>query len=370
MTRSLAALFSGILTLAIIGSCSSGKHAYKNGDYYEAVLTSVQRLRQNPDHKKSTEVLKLSYQAAVNFLETDAQNQLNSNANFKWRSAVQSYEKINNLYEQIRTSPGAMKVITNPVNKYNELTNAKNKAAEEVYEAGVQAMMKNTRENAKEAYYLFKESQNYSPGYREAIEMTNQAEYNATFRISFDESNASRENFSIQPAVSNTQRQFLKFYSTAEALNTKDPIDQNLKLIYRGCMVPNNPSTSSSTENVEKDVKVGEKTVNGKKEDVMEKVKAKVTIYSRSITAECSSMIQITDLKAGSTLVNNQIDGTSNWQYSWATYSGDARALSNNHKELVKKKEAYPQRDDLVNQARQNLLNNLSAQLRSFYSKY
>ena len=369
MTRSLCALLFSFLTF-IISSCSSGKGAYKHGDYYEAVLASVQRLRQNPDHKKSKEILNLSYQAAVSYLETDAQNQLSSNANFKWRSAVQSYSKINNLYEQIRTSPGAMKVIANPVNKYTELTEAKTKAAEEVYEAGVQAMMKNTRENAKEAYFLFKESETYSPGYREAIEMTNQAEYNATFRVSFDESNASRENFSLQPAVNNTQRQFLKFYSTNEALNTKDPIDQNLKLVYRGCSVPQNSSTSSSSEEVEKDVKVGEKTVNGKKEDVLEKVKAKVTTYSRSFRVDSYSMIQITDIKAGTTLLNNEVDGSASWQYSWATYSGDTRALSNSQKELTKKKEAYPDRDDLANKARQNLLSNLSGQLRSFYSKY
>ena len=369
MKRILSVLTFGFIAV-IIASCSSGKGAYKHGNYYEAVLTAVQRLRQNPDHKKSKEVLHLSYQAAVSFLETDAQNQLNSNANFKWRSAVQSYEKINNLYEQIRTSPGAMKVVTNPVNKFKELTEAKTKAAEEVYEAGVQAMMKNTRENSKEAYYLFKESETYSPGYREAIEMTNQAEYNATLRISFDEANASRENFSLQPAINSTQRLFLKFYSASEALNTKDPIDQNLKLIYKGCSIPNNTSTSSSVEEVEKDVKVGEKTVNDKKEDVFEKVKAKVTTYSRSLRAESSSVIQVTDLKAGTTLINNQIGGSASWQYSWATYSGDVRALNNNQKELIKKREAYPDRDDLVNKARQNLLSNLSGQLRSFYSKY
>ena len=144
-----------VISVFFLDSCSSGKSAYKHGDYYDAVLTAVQRLRQNPDHKKSKEVLSLSYQLAVNFLETDAQNQIASNANFKWRSAVQNYEKINRLYEEIRTSPGALRVIPNPVTKYKELTDVKGKAAEESYEAGVQAMLKNTRGDAKQAYFLF-----------------------------------------------------------------------------------------------------------------------------------------------------------------------------------------------------------------------
>jgi hypothetical protein len=73
--------------------------------YYKPLID----LRQKPDHKKSKEVLATSYQMAIDYLETDAQNQIASNANFKWRNAVDDYEKINNLYEQIRTSPGALK---------------------------------------------------------------------------------------------------------------------------------------------------------------------------------------------------------------------------------------------------------------------
>jgi hypothetical protein len=369
MLRSLPVWALSLLIL-LFDSCSSGKSAYKHGDYYEAVLTSVNRLRQNPDNKKSKEILSLSYQAAVSFLETDAKNQLEANANFKWRGAVQNYEKINTLYEQIRTSPGAMKVIPNPVNRYKELTEAKGKAAEEVYEAGVQALLKNTRQDAKDAYFLFKESEGYSPGYREAIEMTNQAEYNATFRVSYEETNASRENFSLSPAIARTQRQFLKFYSTAEALNTKDPIDQTLKLIYRGSSIPQNPSTSSNSQEVEKDIKVGEKLVNGKKEPVYEKAKAKVTTYSKSISAESIAFIKITDIKAGSQLADQTVTGVSSWQYSWATYTGDQRALSDSQKSLTQKKETYPATDQLVEKARQDLLTNLSNQLKNFYSKY
>ncbi len=122
--------------LLILDSCFSGKVALKRGDYYGAVSQAVAHLRKKPDHKKSREVLSTSYTAAIEYLETDAQNQIASNANFKWKNAVQNYERINNLYEQIRTSPGALKVISNPVNKYKELTDVKDKAAEETYEAG------------------------------------------------------------------------------------------------------------------------------------------------------------------------------------------------------------------------------------------
>src|SRR6267142_5579557 len=88
-----------IVGIVLVEACTSGKSAYKHGDYYTAVLEAVQRLRQSPDNKKSKEVLGLSYQAAVDFLNTDVQNQLASNARSKWRSVVLDYDKINTLYE-------------------------------------------------------------------------------------------------------------------------------------------------------------------------------------------------------------------------------------------------------------------------------
>ena len=76
-----------LLAALILDACTSGKSAYQHGDYYQAVIESVQRLRQSPDNKKSKEILSLSYQAAVDNITQDAQNQITSNANMKSASA-------------------------------------------------------------------------------------------------------------------------------------------------------------------------------------------------------------------------------------------------------------------------------------------
>ncbi len=107
----LSLLLGFIFLIILIESCTSGKSAYKHGDYYTAVLVAVERLRQSPDNKKSKDVLRLSYQAAVDYLNTDAQNQIASNAQFKWKTVVQDYDKINSLYENIVLLPGRLVVI-------------------------------------------------------------------------------------------------------------------------------------------------------------------------------------------------------------------------------------------------------------------
>ncbi|HTF18640.1 MAG TPA: hypothetical protein VK658_11235, partial [Chryseolinea sp.] len=136
-----AAIF---LTIA----CSSGKKAYEQGNYYEAVTRSVARLRQNPDHSKSLEALKNAYPLAVEYYEQEAKNQVASNAPLKWKSAIDSYSTINGMYELIRQCPGCKKVVPNPKEYYAEIGPLKDKAAEESYNLGIDALMKGNRVEA------------------------------------------------------------------------------------------------------------------------------------------------------------------------------------------------------------------------------
>src|SRR5687767_822401 len=104
--------------IVIAAGCSSGKKAYEKGDYYGAVMKSITRLRQNPDHSKSQETLQSAYPLALEFFETQANNEIASNSPFKWKNAIQSYNSINQMYEQIRQCPGCMKVVRTPKNYY------------------------------------------------------------------------------------------------------------------------------------------------------------------------------------------------------------------------------------------------------------
>lgn len=369
MKISLFLLFP--ILLILLDSCSSGKAAYKQGDYYEAVLTAVQRLRQKPDHKKSKEVLRLSYQLAVDYLESDVQNQIAANANFKWRTATQNYEKINTLYNEIRTSPGALKVIPNPVNKFNELTEVKDKAAEETYEAGIQALLKNTREDAKQAYFLFNEANTYSPGYREAIEMIEQAKFNATLKVVVQPSILNYSDWNFEPIVFGyTDNQFVKFYTPRQAEEENlEKIDQFIKVIVNGYQEAR-ASVSQRVDTYSDSVKTGEKTVNGKKVPVLTKVTAKMTTYTKKITGRGSISLVITDAVSRADIRNTDVVSDVSWSDSWASYTGDVRALSSTNRKLCEKREPYMERNYLENQAKRDLDNRLRNELRSFYSKY
>ncbi|HWA35386.1 MAG TPA: hypothetical protein VG737_14700, partial [Cyclobacteriaceae bacterium] len=93
MQKTLALL----LLVVIADACSSGKAALKKGNYYEAVLESVHRLRSSPDNKKAKAVLAEGYSLAVEYIDTDIQNAIAADDPAKWRNAVKGYESINYL---------------------------------------------------------------------------------------------------------------------------------------------------------------------------------------------------------------------------------------------------------------------------------
>lgn len=355
----------------IVQSCSSGKNALKQGDYYQAVSLAVNRLRQNPDHKKSKEVLKTSYRFAVDYLEQSAQDQITSNANFKWKNAVQSYEQINSLYEQIRTSPGALKIIPNPVNKYKELTELKDKAAEESYEAGIQAMLKNTRDDAKRAYFLFTDANSLSPGYRESIEMMEQAKFNATIKVIVDPTFANYNNWNFEPVVFGVRPgQFVKFYTPREAEDANlTRVDHIVKVSVNGYN-ENRPATSNRTATFTDSVKVSEKTVNNQKIPVYGKIEAKMITYEKVVTARGSIVLYIRDANSGADLRNSDIVTDERWSERWATCSGDVRAIPEATRKLCGTKEPFMPRDFLLTQTKRSLDNKLANALSGFYSNY
>lgn len=363
-------LFVVYILWVMLDACTSGKSALSHGNYYEAVLESVNRLRSSPDNKKAKLVLQQSYPLAVEYIDTGIKNAIAADEPNKWRNAVQGYEQINHMNDQIKTSLGAMKVISQPTSRYNELKEVRPKAAEEAYNDGITSLMKNTRDDAKRAYFSFKEANSYQDGYRESIEMMNQAEYNATLRVAYEEVNASNLNYgSMQPIINSLQRQFLKFYPVSQRDTV--PPHQYLRLIFNGYYEDSRSQTTSNTENLTRDVKTGEKKgADGKTVDIMTSVAAKYTVYRKSKGARSTSMLTITDAASQAVLQNQNIEGRSLWQQEWATYSGDIRALSSSQQSLCKQRESAPNDQDLYKQAMNNLQNNVQQALRNFYSRY
>ncbi|MEO5599549.1 MAG: hypothetical protein ABIR06_01345 [Cyclobacteriaceae bacterium] len=371
-----------VFTLIILSSCSSGKKAYERGDYYSAVMKAINRLRQNPDHSKSAEILGEAYPLAVEYSESQANNEIASNSPFKWKNAIQSYNQINQLYEQIRQCPGCLKVIKNPKNYYGELAPLKEKAADESYNAGINALMKGTRNDAKQAYFNFADAQSFVPGYKDVVDYLDKSKYEATLKVIVEQIPLpARYNLSggfFQDRVEEflhtnyTDQQFIKFYTPREAESVQlSQADQILRIQFDDFSV-GNTSLKEKEETLSKDsVKVGEVKMEGKLVPVYNTVKAKLSVIRKEVLSNGLLSMVVVDARTNGILSHKKFTGEFLWLNSWARFNGDERALTDKQLALCKEREIQPPgAQELFLEFTKPIYNQLIPSLRSFYQNY
>jgi len=366
----------------LLGACSSGKRALEHGDYYEAVILSVKRLRQKPDHEKSIETLKESYPLAVNFLEGQANNTIAANAPYKWKNVIQSYNQIDQMYEEIRQCPACLKVIPNPKNYYAELGPLKEKAADESYTAGIDALMRGTRNDAKQAYFNFADVQSYVPGYKDVVEYLDKAKDVATLKVILEQVQVPgryslsagffQENVESFLHSTYTEKTFIRFYTPQEASSVNlTNADQIMRIMFEDFSV-GNTNTTQRVDNLKRDsVRVGEAKVNGKVIPVYNTVTAKLNSFRKEVISTGVLSMVILDAKNSGILKSQKFQGNYVWANNWAVFNGDERALTTDQLNMCKQRELMPPApQDLFVQFTRPIYDQLTYNVRTFYQNY
>ncbi|MBL3655729.1 hypothetical protein [Fulvivirga sediminis] len=377
-------LFSSLLIISfLILNCSSGKKALEQGDYYQAVLKAVNRLRQKPDHKKSKETLRAGYPLAIRTIEQDVQNTLSGNSKYKYKSVLQKYQLINNMYEEIRRSPGALKIIHSPKNYYNELPKIQEMAAEESYREGLNALEKDTREGAKQAYYNFRDVQSFVAGYKDVENKIEEALFKATLKVVVEQIPVpTRYNLSarffqdkIEEYLHTHYRSnlFVRFYNPQEAERENLPyVDQYLRLQFDDFTV-GETHIFKNTETFSKDsVKVGTaKLDDGSSVDVFNTVKAKMTTWKKEVISKGLFSMQVYDAHTNAILVHNKFNGEFVWVSKWGSYNGDERALTEDQIKICNNEEVIPPPpQDLFIEFTRPIYDQLVSSVNTYYNRF
>ena len=370
-----------IISLLLM-ACSTGKKAYERGDYYNATLQAVNRLRSNPDSKKALNAVKDSYPMALNYFQGKVDYAINTNSPFKYTEIVDYYEKMNRMSDEISRCPAAMNFFPN-INYYTtELFDARQQAAEEQYTAGLANEKLNTRLSWKDAYFNFLNADNFVPGYRDVSDRMPNAKFNATLKVIVEQIPVPLKyqltsdfflNQIIENLLSNRPNEFVDYYSPESARKAGITYpDQVLRMNFDEFTIGQVYDKETVQEFSRDSVEVGSVDMpNGTKKKVYNTVKAKLTTYHRELISNGVLDVTIIDLPNNNVVSQRKFPGQFIWFTEWGSFNGDERALNNNQLALCKKRPASPPGpQDLFVEFTKPIYNQVTPFLKSFYRKY
>lgn len=353
----LANIFIFISVIVIISSCSSGKGALQRGNYEEAVLQAVNRLRSSPDNKNATATLREAYPLALNWNMSNIDRLRSSNERFKWEGVLNSYQNLTRLHDEILRCPACLRLVPSPSSYLNEANEARNLAAAERYEAGDKLMTAETRDRmtAREALSHFRVAEDLVSNYKDTRKRMDEARFYATLKIVVEQVPVNSRSFTLSDEffrnkiyeyISTNPRmnEFVRFYTPNEAIATglQNP-DHIVKLQFDDFVVGQTFMNSNTETVTSKDsVKVGEVKVEGKKVDVYNRVSAKLNMNRKTVTSKGLLDMQIVDAYSGKVIHQDKMVGEFVWFSEWANFNGDERALTKAQRDACNRREVPP----------------------------
>lgn len=343
-------LFMGL----VIAACSSGKSMLEKGNYYEAVMQSVNRLRSNPNNSRAQGTLAHAYPSAINAELDKIENNRASNYKFQNTEAVYAYENLNRLYESIQRSPGAKTVINNPKKFYSQLREVRPLAAGEQYESGLEQLALNTRGNAKQAYFYFIEANKFIENYSDVSAKIDESYNLSLLKVVTDLKPVQSKQYELSADVFYTEvnkifnqierKEFIRFYTLQEAENSNlQHPDQYLSINFEDFVV-GETHIKERVEKMSKDsIKVGEVTLDDKSiKDVFGTVNATVSINRMEVISRGLINLSLSQADAQRTVIDQNFAGDYVWFHEWGNYNGDERALTDAQYAICHKKRINP----------------------------
>jgi hypothetical protein len=332
-------IFVLCFTVIILFSCSTGKKALQKGEYYSAVLKAVERLKSSPDNRNAINVLKEGYDLALDWTQEEIDLALSSNSAFKWERAIDLMQKVNMLSSEIRSTPAARKIVSNPKTYSTELNMANERAAGERYNAGLTELEQNTREGARIAFDHFFKAGQFVPGYKNVNELMNSAKEMATVKVLLNAIPVHTQKYRLTSEFFYNQvfeymnnrfgpRGFVSFYSPYQADNEEvEALDYIVNLEFFDFSI-GNLTHSEKEEKVEKRIKV--ETKDTTKVEYKNYV-AKLKTFSDKVESGGSLRVQIFENPSGNLMLDDIVPGAFTWINEYAIFVGDQEALDKNN---------------------------------------
>ncbi len=376
-----------LLLLAVISfftfSCKTASKLYEKGNYDEAVELAAKKLQKDPNDSKLLDIIQNSYRYAV----TDHESRIRSNAEstneLKWEWMYNEYASLQRMYDAIYRVPSVFNLVK-PTDYSSYLVTYSEKASDVRFDRGLSLMKGYDKQSYRNAYHEFQTALRLKPGSIEALQKMNEAyDYAVTnvivlpmeqhygFRYGFYNNN--HRDFDEQLLRNlqfNSGNEFLKFYSDWDArtknIRTDMVVDMRLSTMNIGRYYDDRSKRQVSKEVVIKEIVYRPDSV----VKIYGKVYADIITTRRSMHSDAMLQINVRDAN-GSWLWSDNINSKHSWSTEFATYTGDARALSESDKQLVNhRQEQAPGEEEIIRCMMDEINNSALYRIKNYFYRF
>jgi tetratricopeptide (TPR) repeat protein len=374
-------LFIGISSLAV--SCKTASKLYEKGRYDEAVELAAKKLQKDPNDPKLLEILQNAYRYAVDDHESRIRNYDAGTNELKWEWIYNEYADLQRLYESIRRSPDVFNRIK-PLDYSSYMVTYREKAGDTRYQRGLSLLSSGNKQDARKAYSEFQTALQFIPGDLNIQQKREEAFSYAVVNVivlpveergSYQFSSYSNRYRNFDDQVlrylkNNNNNQFVRYYSSWEARGTNIRPDYFVDVRFSSFNI-GRQYDEVSTRTVSKEVVVKE-TVYKPDSVVKEyaKVYAKINTTNRSIRSQGTIQAIVRDANNHRAWSDNYT-GQHFWTTSFATYTGDSRALSESDKQLIDTRpQPAPREDDIIRSIVDEIQSKAECGVKDYFNKY
>ena len=385
--------------------------ANKRGHYEKAVYASVDALLIKPDYEEVEKIMDEAFPKAIHEHHKKIDRLKSHQRDFYWDKILNELRILRNLklsLEDLDHKNSRIWLSKADVRDYiSEIDIAKNNAAEDHYQKGLSLKSNNDRESQKNAAQQFQVAQSFVNNYKDAQDFYLICKNAGTTRIAIlpfsNKSGKSRYGSVGENISSSIRSALLNDHAIIEFVNIIDrqQIDQIIKeqkLSQSGLvdsetsleigkllgvhqiisgevtyLTASKPEHLKNTQRYTKEVVIDTEAYTDdegkqKSRNIYGEVRATVTTHSISASAQIRASYQVLHAETAQVLNSEMVSGSRQFNFIWATYNGDQRALSNEVKKLTRKSEkAAPSKEQLVLDAITNLNEKIIRKVKKVY---
>ena len=355
-----------VSVVAFLTACGTSGKFQASFQEDKPLYSAINQLLKKPDNDKARADIQWLYRQAVQRHEDAANAYRGSGDLRKWDRILAELNALQHLYTSISSVPEAAKLLT-PKNYLTEIEEIKSMAAEDYYQRANALLSENNRNASIQAYEWLKKTENYNKGYKNSQQLIREAYERSVLnvvvnpinedQIFFSSYNSWNTGFQFRPEEFQEslvreldlggKSDFTQFYTSRQARSKNLQADRVVDIRWSNIDAYNGVP-HQYTRQVSKNVQVGTDTA-GKA--VMRTVYATLKITQRVFSVRGNIDYIIHDLENGGYANRGTVMDDVSWTDSYASYSGDARALDDNDRFLINQSRQFnnPSKGDVLN---------------------